>query len=68
MSAVVDELLDLYVEPGAKEMQHIGSYELPSEAQVANIVDMCRALLFPGYAGGRSHAGGRVRIEGTHGG
>ena len=51
MSSVVDDLLDLYGEPGAKEMQHIGSYELPSEAQVANIVDMCRALLFPGYAG-----------------
>ena len=32
-------------------MQHIGSYELPSDAQVERIVEMCRALLFPGYAG-----------------
>ncbi|MBA3452360.1 MAG: serine acetyltransferase [Deltaproteobacteria bacterium] len=32
-------------------MQHIGSYELPSEQQVENVVEMCRALLFPGYAG-----------------
>ena len=48
---VADELLDMYVDPAAKEMQHIGSYELPSEAGVENIVEMCRALLFPGYAG-----------------
>ncbi|MBL0213718.1 MAG: serine acetyltransferase [Myxococcales bacterium] len=41
----------MYVDPAAKEMQHIGSYELPSEAGVENIVEMCRALLFPGYAG-----------------
>jgi serine O-acetyltransferase len=49
--SVADELLDMYVDPAAKEMQHIGSYELPSEAGVENIVEMCRALLFPGYAG-----------------
>ncbi len=49
--AVADTLLDMYVDPAAKEMQHIGSYELPSEAGVENIVEMCRALLFPGYAG-----------------
>ncbi|MBA3464968.1 MAG: serine acetyltransferase [Deltaproteobacteria bacterium] len=48
---VADELLDMYVDPAAKEMQHIGSYELPSEAGVENIIEMCRALLFPGYAG-----------------
>jgi serine O-acetyltransferase len=48
---VTDELLDAYLDPAAKEMQHIGSYELPTEAQVERIVDMCRALLFPGYAG-----------------
>jgi len=48
---VADELLGMYVDPAAKEMQHIGSYELPSEAGVENIVEMCRALLFPGYAG-----------------
>lgn len=49
--SVADALLDMYVDPAAKEMQHIGSYELPSEAGVENIVEMCRALLFPGYAG-----------------
>lgn len=32
-------------------MQHIGSYELPSEPQVESIIEQCRALLFPGYAG-----------------
>jgi serine O-acetyltransferase len=51
VEVVADQLLDLYVDPAAKEMQHIGSYELPSEAQVENVVEMCRALLFPGYAG-----------------
>lgn len=48
---VADELLELYVDPAAKEMQHIGSYELPSEAAVENILEASRALLFPGYAG-----------------
>jgi serine O-acetyltransferase len=51
VEVVADRLLDLYVDPTAQEMQHIGSYELPSEQQVENIVDQCRALLFPGYAG-----------------
>ncbi len=32
-------------------MQHLGGYELPSEQQVARVVDQCRALLFPGFAG-----------------
>ena len=48
---VADELLELYLDPAAGEMQHIGSYELPSEAQVEQILEMARALLFPGYAG-----------------
>lgn len=48
---VADELLDQYLDPAAREMQHIGSYELPSEAQVEQILEMARALLFPGYAG-----------------
>lgn len=48
---VADELFDMYVDPAAKEMQHIGSYELPSQAGVENVIEMCRALLFPGYAG-----------------
>jgi serine O-acetyltransferase len=49
--AIADDLLDQYFEPDAREMQHIGSYELPSEPQVEHIIDECRALLFPGYAG-----------------
>ena len=48
---VADQLLEMYLDPHAQEMQHIGSYELPSEAQVEQIVQQCRALLFPGYAG-----------------
>jgi len=41
----------MYLDPQAKEMQHIGSYELPSETEVVAIVEQCRALLFPGYVG-----------------
>ena len=51
LDGVTDELLDAYLDPAASEMQHIGSYELPSEGQVERVVEMCRALLFPGYAG-----------------
>src|SRR5262249_41720305 len=51
VDVVADQLLDLYLDPDAREMQHIGSYELPSEREVALIVEQCRALLFPGYAG-----------------
>jgi serine O-acetyltransferase len=51
VDVVADELLDAYLDPQAKEMQHIGSYELPSEQQVENIVEMSRALMFPGYVG-----------------
>src|SRR5580765_4569189 len=51
VEAVADQLVDLYFDPDAKEMQHIGSYELPSSDMVAHIVDECRALMFPGYAG-----------------
>ena len=51
LDAVTAELLDAYLDPTAKEMQHIGSYELPNDAQVERVLEMCRALLFPGYAG-----------------
>jgi serine O-acetyltransferase len=51
VDVVADQLLDMYLDPRAQEMQHIGSYELPSEAQVESIIEQCRALLFPGYAG-----------------
>ena len=48
---VVDQLLEAYLDPNAAEMQHIGSYELPSDGQVEHVIEMCRALLFPGYTG-----------------
>jgi serine O-acetyltransferase len=50
-STVANELLQMYADPAAKEMQHIGRHELPSYAQVEHIIEMCRALMFPGYAG-----------------
>lgn len=51
VASVADELLEMYLDPSAQEMQHIGSYELPSDRQVEQILEMARALLFPGYAG-----------------
>jgi serine O-acetyltransferase len=51
VTEVADQLLAAYLEPNAEEMQHIGSYELPSDAAVEHVIDMCRALMFPGYAG-----------------
>jgi serine O-acetyltransferase len=51
IDAVADALVDMYFDPAAQEMQHIGSYELPNEPAVEHIIDECRALLFPGYAG-----------------
>jgi serine O-acetyltransferase len=51
VDVVADQLLDLYLDPDAREMQHIGSYELPSEAGVEQCVELARELLFPGYAG-----------------
>jgi serine O-acetyltransferase len=51
ITQIADELVDLYRDPDAREMQHIGSYELPNVAQVEYVVDECRALMFPGYAG-----------------
>jgi serine O-acetyltransferase len=51
VDVIADQLLDMYLDPKAQEMQHIGSYELPSEREVESIVEQCRALLFPGYAG-----------------
>lgn len=48
---VADRLVERYFDPGAAEMQHIGSYELPTEAGVELVVELARELLFPGYAG-----------------
>jgi serine O-acetyltransferase len=47
---VADTLLDAYTKPSA-EGEHIGSYELPSAPEIAAVLEECRALLFPGYAG-----------------
>jgi serine O-acetyltransferase len=47
---VADAMLDAYAAPMA-ELQHIGTYELPSPDQVARVVEQCRALMFPGYVG-----------------
>src|SRR5688572_7162014 len=47
---IADQLLDAYMKPAA-EGEHIGSYELPSTAEIATIIEDSRALLFPGYAG-----------------
>lgn len=51
LDVVADNLVDAYFDPDAAEMQHIGSYELPSEAGVEHAVELARELLFPGYAG-----------------
>src|SRR5690242_17697688 len=51
VKTVPDQLLDAYLDPKAAEMQHIGSYELPNDEQIEHVLEMCRALLFPGYAG-----------------
>ena len=51
IDAVADELLAQYLDPDAKEMQHIGSYHLPSDARIEAVIDMCRAIMFPGYSG-----------------
>lgn len=51
LDRVTDALVETYFDPDAKEMQHIGSYKLPSDTAIQHIVDECRALLFPGYSG-----------------
>ncbi|MFT3700477.1 MAG: hypothetical protein QM831_45455 [Kofleriaceae bacterium] len=51
LDEIAGELVDAYFDPAAAEMQHIGSYELPSEAGVEAAVELARELLFPGYAG-----------------
>jgi serine O-acetyltransferase len=60
---VADALLDAYFDPAAAEMQHIGSYELPSQEQIAGIIESCRSLLFPGYAGPDLSRGSRGELR-----
>lgn len=50
-TSIADALLELYFDPAAKEMQHIGSYELPAREAIDSVIEMCRSLMFPGYAG-----------------
>lgn len=51
IDGVASELIDAYFDPAAAEMQHIGSYELPTQTGVETVVELVRELLFPGYAG-----------------
>jgi len=51
LDEIADNLVERYFDPSAAEMQHIGSYELPTEAGVELVVELARELLFPGYAG-----------------
>ena len=51
LDVIADDLVERYFDPAASEMQHIGSYELPSEAGVEHAVELARELMFPGYAG-----------------
>ena len=60
---VADELLEMYFDPGAKELQHIGSYELPSDRELDQVIEMTRALLFPGYAGPDIARGARADVR-----
>jgi len=60
---VADELLEMYFDPDAKELQHIGSYELPSDRELDQILEMTRALLFPGYAGPDIARGARKDVR-----
>jgi serine O-acetyltransferase len=47
---VTDGLLTSY-ETTSAHVQHVNSYELVSTEEVANIVEQCRALIFPGFVG-----------------
>jgi len=47
---VAEQLLESYAS-APESMQHVNSYELPSRDEVARIVELCRALIFPGFVG-----------------
>jgi serine O-acetyltransferase len=47
---VAERLLDSYRTESAA-IQHVNSYELPSMEAVADVVEKCRSLLFPGFVG-----------------
>jgi serine O-acetyltransferase len=50
-AVVVEELMESY-KTAAGSMKHVNEYELPSMEQVARVIEMCRALIFPGFVGG----------------
>jgi len=47
---VAERLLESYAS-APPEMQHVNSYELPSREEVGRIIELCRALIFPGFVG-----------------
>ncbi len=47
---IADRLLDVYLHETAG-MAHLAGYELPSREQVARAIELCRTVLFPGFAG-----------------
>jgi serine O-acetyltransferase len=49
--AVADALLEDYL-VSHRELGHVAGYELPARAAVAQVVERCLAVLFPGYMGG----------------
>lgn len=63
LDLVAEELLTAYLDPAEREMQHIGSYELPSEWAVEHIVELARAVLFPGYYGPDVTGAGRPELR-----
>jgi len=49
-AVVVEELMESY-KTASGSMKHVNAYELPSMEHVERIVEMCRALIFPGFVG-----------------
>jgi serine O-acetyltransferase len=49
-AVLVEELMESY-QTASGAMQHVNAYELPSMEQVERIIEMCRALIFPGFVG-----------------
>jgi serine O-acetyltransferase len=47
---VADALIDGYLHDAAA-MAHLAGYELPSREQIGRVIELTRALLFPGFAG-----------------
>ncbi|MBT8494784.1 MAG: serine acetyltransferase [Deltaproteobacteria bacterium] len=49
-AAVTDALIDSY-KALSGALEHVDNYELPSMEEVAGVIDLSRALLFPGFVG-----------------